>query len=544
MKIRPWIVQKYGGTSIGKLLNTITGSIIPEHLQLYNVAVVCSARSGTSKSKGTTSLLLDAIRLATSSETSTVELDQVINVIKEEHLAAAHIAVREREQQKDRVIFEKLQQDIEKECEHLRSFLKAAWTIGEISERTQDRVLAVGEKLSCRILVASLMTNGVDAEVVLLDDIVQQTYGPSHRDQIKAYRRHPSEFLSALSTTIQIKISKCISKVPVITGFFGAMPESLLHSVGRGYSDLCAALCAAALSAEELQIWKEVDGIFTADPGKMKSARLLATVTSEEAAELTYYGSEVIHPLTIEQISNASISLRLKNVKNPLGAGTIIYPSSSSPGASPAPSSQHLPLSAAELTLHGRESANAKSVFMASNGYYGSTQYRRSPTAVTIKEAITVFNIRSNGRAKPQMFLAQIAERLARHDLTIDLISSSQQMISLAASSSNDGTGIDEAAVELEEIGVVSLARHMSIVSVVGHKMRNMVGVAGEIFSSLASARINIYLISQGASEINISFVVKAQEALLAMEVVHTNVMRIPLHSEQENNFIKGPWLY
>ena len=82
-------------------------------------------------------------------------------------------------------------------------------------------------------------------------------------------------------------------------GFFGSMPRSLIDCVGRGYSDLCAALCAAALNAEELQIWKEVDGMFTADPRKVKSARLLATVTSEEAAELTYYGSEVFGSLIL-----------------------------------------------------------------------------------------------------------------------------------------------------------------------------------------------------------------------------------------------------
>jgi aspartate kinase len=88
-------------------------------------------------------------------------------------------------------------------------------------------------------------------------------------------------------------------------GFFGAMPGSLIKSVSRGYSDLCAALCAVALSAEKLQIWKEVDGIFTVDPRKIKAARLLAITTSEEASELTYYGSQVIHPLTFERVDAA-----------------------------------------------------------------------------------------------------------------------------------------------------------------------------------------------------------------------------------------------
>jgi aspartate kinase len=163
---RQWIVQKYGGTSVGKLLDTITGSIVPEYLQSYNVAVVCSARSGTSKSQGTTSLLFEAIHHATSSETSTIELDRVIDIIKDEHLDAARSCVSRR---KDSVVDglpqEDLQALIEDDCEKLRGFLKATWTLGEITERTQDRVLAVGEKLSCRIVAASLKSR-VSSEII------------------------------------------------------------------------------------------------------------------------------------------------------------------------------------------------------------------------------------------------------------------------------------------------------------------------------------------------------------------------------------------
>lgn len=157
------------------------------------------------------------------------------------------------------------------------------------------------------------------------------------------------------------------------------MPGSLIKEVSRGYSDLCAALCAVALNAEELQIWKEVDGVFTADPRKVRDARLLATITSEEAAELTYYGSEVIHPLTIEQIDDAGIPLRLKNVANPQGSGTIIYPSTSE--VCPHEPSGLLPSQG--LTESNLYSSNDKPSFMIANGYFGPGQYRRKPTAVT-----------------------------------------------------------------------------------------------------------------------------------------------------------------
>ena len=115
------------------------------------------------------------------------------------------------------------------------------------------------------------------------------------------------------------KLSTCGNKVPVVTGFFGNVPGSLIDGdIGRGYTDLCAALCAVSLKAEELQIWKEVDGIFTADPSKVPTARLLTSITPSEAAELTFYGSEVIHHLTMDQVVRATppIPIRIKNVKN------------------------------------------------------------------------------------------------------------------------------------------------------------------------------------------------------------------------------------
>jgi aspartate kinase len=202
-----------------------------------------------------------------------------------------------------------------------------------------------------------------------------------------------------------------------------------------------------------------------------------------ELLSADHWFNKVIHPLTIEQISRSNITLRLKNVKNPEGSGTIIYPSAPSSNASPNSSRSGSPSDS--LVLSGTTAAedSSRSVFMKANGYHGESQYRRTPTAVTAKDAITVINVRSNGTTKPHAFLGEISQRLGHHGLIIDLISSSQQMVSLAVSTDNScdfNSSLDEAVSELNEIGIVSVTRHMSIVSVVGHKMRNMVGVAGE----------------------------------------------------------------
>ncbi|KAF2633416.1 hypothetical protein BU25DRAFT_444171 [Macroventuria anomochaeta] len=296
-----------------------------------------------------------------------------------------------------------------------------------------DRVLAVGETLSCRTVlprwkVRSCTIGGIPAKVVILDDVVQQSYSGDQRSLLQIYKAQPAEFLRGLTGAIQAKIKACDEKVPVVTGFFSAMPGDLIASVSRGYSDLCAALCAVAVGAEELQIWKEVDGIFTADPRKIKAARLLVTVTSEEAAEQTYYKSEVIHPLTIEQINGAEIPLRLKNVMKPKGGGTIIYllqrPSTPSSG-SDNPIRPLTPVSNTRMAV-------AKANFMNANGYYGPNHCRRSPTAVTVKGDIGVLNIQSHGITSSQRFLSGVSNILETYSIIADLTTSSQQMLSLA----------------------------------------------------------------------------------------------------------------
>ena len=240
----------------------------------------------------------------------------------------------------------------------------------------------------------------------------------------------------------------------------------------------------------------------------------------------------------MEQIQRAKIPVRLKNVKNPSGAGTIIFPSNYL--ASSVSSEPNEVSSAAQSVI-----ATPTSSFLLANGYHGHMQQRRRPTAVTVKDSILIINVLCHRKNKSHGFLAEVFRRLDQHKVVVDLITTTEKSISLAVSSVTEGAReIQNAISEIQKLGTVSVTREMSIVSVVGHKMRNTVGIAGEIFSTLAGAKINIYLISQGASEINISFVVKESDALLAMTVVHTTVLQIPAHLEQENSFSKGPWLY
>ncbi|GKT49502.1 putative assembly chaperone of rpl4 [Colletotrichum spaethianum] len=547
---RPWLVQKYGGTSLGKLLESICSKIIPSHLRDYNLVVVCSALSGSTKASGTTSLLLECIAHAEAGLSAQAQLNRTIDAVRDGHvrLLEKHL-VNSNGTRSDLChdIFDTTKTVIVKECESLRRFLLAAQIIGELSPRAQDRVISLGEKLACRVVAAFLNSKDVPAEPVILEDIIESVFGSSVFDQKTALDGLGPRFYHLVADEIAKRIRGCGDCVPIVTGFFGIMPDSLLKSVGRGYSDLCAAMCAVGTEAAELQIWKEVDGIFTADPRKVPSARLLSTVTPEEATELTYYGSEVIHPLTMDQIRCANIPLRLKNVFNPTGAGTIIYPTRtpSPPLTPPTPTDEKVDVKVPLPTID----------FMLGNGYHGAQQERRRPTAVTVKDDILLVNVVCNRNTKSQGFLSGVFDRLEDAGIQTDLVTTSERSVSLAFQHSEEGSCRQQRLrVELEKFGKVRpgprrpgactikvvITENMSIVTVVGHKMRNMVGISAEIMGALASAKINIFMVSQGASEINVSLVVRAEDAVIALNVIHSKVLRIPTHWEQENNFIKG----
>ena len=272
------------------------------------------------------------------------------------------------------------------------------------------------------------------------------------------------------------KLEACGDKVPVVTGFFGNVPGSLIDGdIGRGYTDLCAALCAVGLKAEELQIWKEVDGIFTADPSKVPTARLLPSITPSEAAELTFYGSEVIHHLTMDQVIRAQppIPIRIKNVKNPRGNGTIVIP--------------NVAFSAGHQ-LHRSEPSAASAV-----------KTPKRPTAVTIKDHISVINVHSNKRSISHGFFAKVFSILNQYSISVDLISTSEVHVSLAIHSGS--TRVDafkNAMSSLAECGEVSVLSDMAILSLVGADMKNMIGVAGKMFSTLGEHNVNLEMISQG----------------------------------------------
>jgi aspartate kinase len=406
--------------------------------------------------------------------------------------------------------------ELREECQELTVFLGAAHKLGEVRVRTLDHVVGKGENLACRFTATLLQDRGIDAVFVDLAEVidfpVKETLDQAFYDQ--------------LARTLGDAVSARGNRVPVVTGYFGQIAGGLLSKIGRGYTDLCAALIAVGLHAEELQVWKEVDGIFTANPRQVPTARLLPTITPAEAAELTYYGSEVIHPFTMEQVIRARIPIRIRSVLNLHNSGTIIFPDPATAPTSPSAFDIASPSEPSKATIIRNRSGSQLSsrAHSRAGGSRGGPNRPKRPTAVTVKNNIVVLNVHSNKRTLSHGFFAGIFSVLDRCKLSVDLISTSEVHVSMALHSESawlSSGGSDSAAAaqqadegekeivnnslrqavyELTQFGRVDVSDGMAILSLVGKQMRHMPGIAGKMFSVLGENDVNIEMISQGKS--------------------------------------------
>ncbi|TPX67729.1 aspartate kinase [Spizellomyces sp. 'palustris'] len=498
----PIVVQKYGGTSVGSAERMLeVAEIVKSNLKSSRVIVVLSAMSSHKKAEGTTSRLLEAAKEVLKPNSQRY-LD-IVTIIEEGHLKTIENAVAEGPARTE------AERDVKAECSRLRSFMAAAEVIDEISPRSRDVMISTGEKLSARIFAALLQSQGVDAVYVNLEKLIEAQFDEKAIDQT---------FYDYLTQRLAAVIEGCgANTVPVVTGYLGPVPGSILSTIGRGYTDLTAALIAVGVTARELQIWKEVDGIFTADPRKAPKARLLSSISPEEAAELTYYGSEVIHPFTMEQVIRASIPIRIKNTFKPDGDGTVIIPEGWVPPQH-ADSIECLTPGGTRIPKLGEDYLSSKTP--NGNGLALSEDQKR-PTAVTIKDHVIVLNVHSNRKSVSHGFFAHIFLALDRYGIVVDLISTSEVHVSMALSPNVKESKLERALVELRKYGTVDVIRNMAILSLVGKQMRNMVGIAGLMFETLAKHNVNIEMISQGASEINISCVIEEERAEAALRAIH-----------------------
>jgi len=336
--------------------------------------------------------------------------------------------------------------------EEIGKVVQGIQLISELSPSIKDRLLSFGERISSFILAALLNQKGIKAVPL---DAYNFIFTNNHFGEGKV------DFKKT-APAIEKQVLRLLKKgiVPVITGFIGQSESGQYITLGRGGSDYSAALIASALHASELQIWTDVDGILNTDPRLIPGAKVLAQLSFNEASELAYFGAKVLHPKTIRPAVQDNIPVRILNTFNPGAHGTLI-----------------------------------------------TTEKEESIKSVTYKKNITIINICSVGMLEAFGFLAKIFDVFARYNIIVDVVSTSEVSVSLTV----DAGISEEVIAELETFAHVTVHPKKAIVCLVGEGIRSKKGILGTLFSAVEE--YDIEMVSQGASQRNITFLVNEIEA-------------------------------
>jgi len=365
--------------------------------------------------------------------------------------------------------FDRIQPTLEASFGLLRELLTGVATLRELSPRSTDGLLSFGELLSSEIVTAALAARGLNAERVdargcLITDNAHTRAVPQ-----------VAETRERLEAQLRPLIAR--HAIPVMGGFIGSTVEGTPTTIGRGGSDYSASIVGAAMEAARIEIWTDVPGMMTTDPNVCAEARLIPEISFEEAAELASFGAKVLHPATLLPAIEKNIPVYVLNSRDAAGAGTCIR--AHAPG-------NHHPV-----------------------------------RAIAAKRNTTIVNVAGERAWMPRGFLREVLAVFDRHECQVDIVASSQVRISLAVEA---GSVAPALLAELERLAEVSCEPHQAIVSVVGENLRGRQGIAASVFGSVAAAGVNVRMISQGASEINISFVIHEDDVPAAVRRLHSDL--------------------
>ncbi len=358
---------------------------------------------------------------------------------------------------------------LESTAEHfirLRELLKALSAIGEFSPRTQDLVASYGEVLSSLIFADRIKRLGFEA--VHLDArqcvITNDHFGKA----------------SPIVDLITIRLEEAArphlnaGRAVVMGGYIGATSTGITTTLGRGGSDYSAAIAGAALNAEEIQIWTDVDGMMTTDPRIVPDAWKVREISFGEASELAYFGAKVLHPLTVLPAVEKNIPVYILNSRKPGGTGTRIT----------------------------REARPCRNLIKS----------------IAVKKGITVLTVSSSRMLMAHGFLKALFEVFDRHRTSVDMVATSEVSVSLTLDSLSS---LDAILEDLRPLGDVEITSEAALICLVGNNLKYTPGVARRAFGSLSD--INVLMVSHGASNINFSFIVDEKDATTAVRRLHAD---------------------
>ena len=447
------IIMKFGGTSVSDapaMQNVV--SIIKQYLDRKPVVVV-SAMSGI------TNLLEKSVQVAAKQDSKKIQV--IVQEIEEKHIQVVERLFKQAE------CFNQLKQAVHVELEKLRVLLDATKTIRIESEDLSHAVLSIGELLSSLLLSAILNCNGVKASMVDAREIMITT---NFKKEIVPVPERIAE-----KAKKQILPLTTAGMVVVTQGFIGATSEGVPTTLGRNGSDFSASLLGAALQVDEIQIWTDVDGILTADPTIIPSAKLLDTMTFNEASELAYFGARVIYPAAIQPALEKDIPVRVLNSTNPKSKGTLIL--------NKAPEKE-----------------------------------KRLIKSIAYKENITLITIRSSQLLLNTKLMGLIFQRLAELNMRVYAVSKSAIKLTLTVESNGDFSDLFKG---IPHVDSVKIEKNKTIVSVVGENMKGNQDISWQIIQLVNRAGIQIDLISQFASQVSFMFIINEGDINETIYLLH-----------------------
>jgi len=451
--------MKFGGTSVadGDCINRVADILEEHHRAGDSLAVVVSAMAGVTDQ-------LHAIADEVSSGGSEAAIEALVSSLRTGHLRALEVAAPERAAE--------VSEKIDDLLTMLRNILTAVHHLQELTVRSHDYIISFGERLSSQILSAALQERGIRS--VAMDGCeagITTTATHGRAIPLPGSGKH-------IRSRVLPLLEECI---PVITGYMGCTEAGIVTTLGRGGSDFSAAIIGAAIDADEIWIWTDVDGVMTADPRIISDARVIPQVSYLEAMEISYFGAKVLHPRSIEPAMQKRIPMRVKNTFNPTHPGTCIV--------------------------------------------HDGRPDKRVVKSITYIQNVALINVNGAQMMGRPGVAHRIFSTLAREGVNIIMISqgSSEANISLVVEEDHLDTAVRALTPCLSQgiVREVTSDREVIAMAVVGEGMIGTPGTGGRVFSALGRAGINIMMISQGSSEVNISFVVREEDGPAALRVLH-----------------------
>ncbi|MGC0771808.1 MAG: aspartate kinase [Candidatus Acidiferrum sp.] len=457
-------VMKFGGTSVGNAACVArTAQIVAQAAREGACVAVVSAMSGV------TNRLIEAARRAGAGEREPGAV--VLEALRQQHEAALISLVRNEDAWKS------IKQEMEKVLAEGSRLFEGTALLRELTPRTLDAISSLGERLSAPLVAGAVRDLGLQSEAVDATGVIITD----------AFHGGAEPLMDRTREACESRLRPLLDKgnVPIVTGFLGATTEGTLTTLGRGGSDYSATILGAALHADEVIIWTDVDGVLTADPRLVPEARTIPVISYREAAELAFFGAKVLHPKTLNPVMQAAIPVWIRNSFAPERPGTLITPEGRSSGG-------------------GVKALTAiQDVALISVG---------GPGIVGLPDVV--------GRT-----FSTTAE--LRANVLLISQSSSQNDICFIVSAGDAQRTVEalrkEFAQDLahEKVEHITVDSNIAIVAVVGENMRGTPGVAGRTFNALGRENVNLIAIAQGSSESNISFVVEEKAMKTALITAH-----------------------